>query len=132
MNKDLRRIEALQSDGSWIECQVGQLSEGDRFRMYDSDGTPVTSSGYSIFQARDVAGIDADFVDQDGKVVHSELRGVTRREHELFNLILKALEGRKAQSEPDYDPSYWNQGVESCISEVEKIRNEMRAHSEGR
>jgi hypothetical protein len=39
---ELRTVEIVQADGSWVKCQsMGQLEVGDVFRMFEPDGTRV-------------------------------------------------------------------------------------------
>lgn len=43
-SNQLRRVEALQHDGTWCACDIGALEIGDVFRTSEPDGTPVLNA----------------------------------------------------------------------------------------
>jgi len=49
--KDLRKVEVLR-DNNWTECRLKDVKKGEKFRMFEFDGSPVLGSvGESVFVA---------------------------------------------------------------------------------
>lgn len=40
----MRRLEIKVGD-DWVPAEIGQTEEGDTFRLFEPDGTPVLGSG---------------------------------------------------------------------------------------
>lgn len=68
---ELRKVEVLQGDGSWVEVRsIGQLEFGDIFRAFEPTGEPVLNEdGGLLMRAVEPAGIDAEpypLIKEDG------------------------------------------------------------------
>jgi hypothetical protein len=70
-SSSLRRIEIQQVDGTWLEALMAQIQKGDRFRLFEPDGKPVTFKNCSVFEASDTCYVEviADCVDDAGQIV---------------------------------------------------------------
>lgn len=49
--QDTRRVEIMIAGTGWTPCKFSDVMEGDMFRIFESDGTPVSSNGETEFTA---------------------------------------------------------------------------------
>jgi len=45
--KELRRVKVLR-EGQWVQVRMKELKVGEKFRMFEPDGTPVIDSRDNI------------------------------------------------------------------------------------
>ena len=66
LKKDNLRIVERVKDGQWQRVRLIELKEGDCFRMFDPDGTPVTASDGENWQCTDDAYIYRENIADEG------------------------------------------------------------------
>lgn len=56
MEKCSRRVEVMVAGVGWTPCKFADVVEGDTFRLFEEDGTPVSYfNGNTIFESTEDA-----------------------------------------------------------------------------